>query len=324
MLDMIHGANPERLYRAFGLPVPEKIIDFSTNTNVITWPAVNVNLQELASRYPDPDCTELRELVAEREGVSSSRVLFTNGTNEAVFLLSQVLRGSTGVLEPSYSEYRRAFPNLRGTFSLEEAGKFANFIIINPNNPTGKFLALSELIAANKETLFIIDEAYRDFLLFKAPERLCAFRNVVILRSLTKIYPLSGVRIGYVIAAEEVIVALRERQPSWSVNAVAQALALVFLRDEDFLGRTRAFYRENVPALAEGLRGAGCEVMESDVHFFLVGVKDDEEAVRSLLKKGLVVRHTRNFTGLEGKFFRAAARCREENERLIDAVRELL
>ncbi|MBQ7215254.1 MAG: pyridoxal phosphate-dependent class II aminotransferase [Synergistaceae bacterium] len=320
----IHGANPENLYRAFNLPMPDKILDFSTNTNILAWPEVNINLQELASRYPDPDCSKLRMLVSEREHIPPSRILFTNGSNEAIFLLSGLFSEDTAILQPAYSEYSRAFRNLHSISSIEEAHKFRHVIIINPNNPTGKYTPLREVICSCPDTVFIVDEAYRDFLLTGDPESLCDCENVILVRSLTKIFHLSGARIGYVIAPERIIAAMRERLPSWNVNGIAQELALVFLNDRAFLERTRVFYREQTPNFMEAVRRAGVEVVQSDVHYFLVRVYDDLRVIGHLLKAGIVVRHTRNFEGLDGKYIRIAARHPEENNLLISAMKELL
>ena len=176
----------------------------------------------------------------------------------------------------------------------------------------------------NPGKLFIIDEAYRDFMLWRTPERLCDFPNVILLRSLTKIYHLSGVRIGYIIAPENIITRLRERQPSWSVNSIAQVLALQFMQDEGFVERTKEFYRSHTPAFIEGLENVGCEVMDSDVHFFLVRVSDDEKVIRHLLSSGIVVRHTRNFAGLEGKFIRVATGQPENNEKFVKTMKSIV
>ena len=317
----LHGANPENLYRAFNLPVPDKILDFSTNTNILTWPEININVQELASRYPDPDCSKLRNIVAEHENIPPSRILFTNGSNEAVFLLSSLFGEDTAILEPAYSEYSRAFKNLHHIFSLEEAPDFRHVIVINPNNPTGKYTPLREIICSCPDTLFIVDEAYIDFLLKAKPEKLCGLENVILLRSLTKIFHLSGARIGYVIAPENIIAALKKLQPTWSVNAIAQELALHFLNDEDFPERTRAFYREQTPRFIQAVRDSGFETVKSDVHYFLVRTDDDLKLIAHLLKAGIVVRHTRNFAGLNGQFIRIAAKLPEENTFLAETLK---
>ena len=319
-----HGANPEKLYAAFNVKMPERIIDFSTNTNILSWPEISINVKELASSYPDYECAKLVKIIAERENISQSRILFTNGINEAIFLLARLFEGqNTGILQPCYSEYLRAFREVQGVFTIEGASRFDNFILVNPNNPTGNYINnLSEIIARYPETRFIIDEAYIDFLINinASPERLCGFENVIILRSLTKIFHLSGVRIGYVIANESIINSLRNLQPTWSVNAVAQELALYFLNDTGFYERTRAFYTKEVPVFMQSLREAGIDVMNSSVHYFLVKVHDDYELIKYLLRHGLVVRHTRNFAGLEGKYIRVAARHSHENKLLLEAL----
>ena len=105
-----HGANPEKLYAAMGLPMPERIVDFSVNTNVLPPPVMpEIDLIRCLSEYPDDDALALRTLVAEREGRSLDEVLFTNGSNEALYLLASLFVGMTAaVLQPAYGEYRRA------------------------------------------------------------------------------------------------------------------------------------------------------------------------------------------------------------------------
>ncbi len=329
----IHGANPQNLYRAFSLTPSEKILDFSTNTNVLSWPTpegrglspINfhgLDIESLASNYPDPECFRLREIISQRENVSPSKILFTNGINQAIFLLSGIFPDDTAILQPCYSEYARAFTKAQDIFTLDDAKFFRHAIICNPNNPTGKFIPdLSLTISKYPDTLFIIDEAYIDFLTCSKPERLIDFPNVIILRSLTKIFHLSGARVGYVIADENIIDALKNLMPSWSVNAFAQELALRFLADGEFLRRTREFYRVNAPLFMDALRNAGFCVMDSDVHYFLVKVDDDIETVRNLLTKGIAVRHTRNFAGLSGSYIRVATRSPEENNMLAAAMK---
>lgn len=320
---LMHGANPENLYRAFNIEVPEKIFDFSTNTNVFNHDFnFNLNVKELISKYPDPDCRKLKKIISERENISTERILFTNGINEAIFLLADLFRDKkAGILQPCYTEYSRAFRNAQNVFEIERAKNFEIFIIVNPNNPTGVYNKnLARLIEEFSETVFIIDEAYMDFLIHDRPERLLDFENVILLRSLTKFFHLSGARIGYVIADEKIIEALKNFQPSWSVNAVAQALAEKFLNDKEFYENSRNFYKINVPKFMNDLRNSGFEVSDSSVNFFLIKIKNDLEVIKFLLKHGIAVRHTRNFPGLYGKYIRVATRLPEENKFFIETL----
>ena len=293
--------------------MPEKILDFSTNTNIFPCPDFDIDVKDLISRYPDPECRKLREIVSRREEVSPEKILFTNGINEAIFLLANLLRGRTGILQPCYSEYARAFHRAENIFDINAAGAFTNFIITNPNNPTGVYTRLSEVIKNFPATTFIIDEAYIDFLLDAERERLCDLENVILLRSLTKFFHLSGARLGYVIADEEIISSLKTLQPTWSVNAIAQELAMRFLNDEEFYAASKNFYREQTPNFMRILRLAGFEVADSSVNFFLVSVSRDIEVIKFLLRFGIVVRHTRSFPGLDGRYIRVATRHPHEN-----------
>lgn len=323
----LHGANPENLYKAFNLSMLGKIIDFSTNTNILSWPEnININLESLASHYPDPECLNLRKIISSRENININNILFTNGINEAIFLLARVLTGNTAILEPCYSEYKRAFVNSHEIFTLNDINNYDNIILANPNNPTGIYINnLHEIIKFYSDKFFIIDEAYIDFILDDniIHDKLCGLENAVILRSLTKIFHLSGVRIGYIIANESIIERVKKFQPTWSVNSIAQELAVKFLNDSNFYEQTRKFYKYHTPEFMKNLRLAGFDVINSDVHYFLIRVNNDMEALRILLKNGMTARHTRNFAGLNGQYLRVATRFENENKFFIETLKSL-
>ncbi|MDR3265838.1 MAG: pyridoxal phosphate-dependent class II aminotransferase [Synergistaceae bacterium] len=336
-----HGANPEKLYEATGLPLPDKIVDFSTNANVLPWDGwdeLNLDLRRLLSSYPDDEATELRRVIAGREArfvrdCSIENVLIVNGSNEAVCLIASIFGGGRAALwQPVYGEYLRALSargaEVHGVFDADGPPEGTEvFFLCNPCNPTGKYVereTLDALFVRHPDTLFVVDEAYVDFLAGEH-RRLdfLRFQNLVVLRSLTKIFHLSGARIGYVLAREERIAQLRARQPAWSVNSVAQAAALAFMRDEEFVRRTRAFYATETPRFAAEIEKAGFGVLPTRTNFFLVEVADDQKMIRALLERGLVVRHTRNFPGLDGRYIRVATRAPEENDLLAHALSEL-
>ena len=198
-----HGANPEKLYAAMGLSMPERIVDFSVNTNVLPPPVMpEIDLIRCLSEYPDDDALALRTLVVEREGCSLDEVLFTNGSNEALYLLASLFVGTTAaVLQPAYGEYRRALGAFgvptTDIFDLRDVEGKALVFVCNPCNPTGSCIPFGELEArarANPRTLFAVDQAYSDFLLPDGEEvspDFGALPNILLLRSLTKLYHLS-------------------------------------------------------------------------------------------------------------------------------------
>ena len=329
-----HGANPEKLYAAAGLPTPAKIYDFSTNTNAVPQRGGFVpDLRAALEDYPDGDCLALREALAREFGAPAENILVSSGSNEAIYIIASYAAARENlILQPVYGEYKKALDGYgartRNIFSLAEAegARGAAVWLCNPCNPTGALISGAELDAAaerNPETLFIIDEAYRDFVwteeLPRAPKIL---PNVVRLRSLTKIYDLCGVRVGALVSHEAAVEKIRARQPEWSVSGLAQQAALWRAGDETLKRRTREYYAREIPRLTAALREAGYAVRPTCANFFLVEAPDDEDFIRFMLERGIVVRHTRNFAGLDGKFVRIAARTKDEDDLLIAAARE--
>lgn len=329
----MHGANPEKTYAFFSVPMPEKVYDFSTNTNVLPWDGeLNIDVHKAMSEYPDDDSKELCDIIAEENNCHPDNVLVTNGSNEAIYLIASYQKSKQNcVIHPVYGEYNRALKaydvlhrNVRSPLFIEKSDE--TVWICNPNNPTGKYLPEDEMLGLfefYKNTVFVIDEAYRDFL-YEGRWNLDVNDNskMIILRSLTKNFHLCGARIGYVLACTATIKALKERQPTWSVNAVAQQAALVYLSDKGYLQKTAEFYKKEVPRFIGELISLGYEVTPSKVNFFLIKTSDDEKLIKFLLKRGIVVRHTRNFMGLDGQYIRVATRSVDENNIFIKAMKE--
>lgn len=329
----LHGANPEKTYKNFSIPMPEKVYDFSTNTNALPWNgSLNIDIKKSLSNYPDDEALELRSLLAKENDCSVENILVTNGSNEAIYLIASYQTGKRScIIQPTYGEYARALKaydsSVRNVMSLSDIKPIDETVwICNPCNPTGAFIEDSELktlLKTFKNNIFVIDEAYRDFMYDnRSSLRVEDFSNLIILRSLTKSYHLCGSRIGYVLADSELIKNLKRRQPTWSVNSIAQDAAIAFMQDSEFLAKTREYYRIEMPRLTSELESLGFEIKPTRVNYFLLKTSDDEGLMRFLLTKGIVVRHTRNFPGLDGKYVRIAARSVEENNILIRAMKE--
>ncbi len=323
-----HGANPEKLYALFGMPVPERIYDFSTNANAVAQrPGFVPDLRAALEDYPDGDCDELRAALAAEYGTPAGNILATSGSNEAIYILASMAAARENlILQPVYGEYKRALSGFgakrRDIFSLDEAEGAAGAVVwlCNPCNPTGALIpdrTLEAVAARNPETFFIIDEAYRDFVWTEQlPATAAMSENVVRLRSLTKIYNLCGARAGALVAGRKTVQKIKARQPSWSVGGLVQQAALYRIADKTLKKRTRDYYAEEIPRVTCALREAGFDVRPTNVNFFLMRIGDDEAFIRFMLEGGLVVRHTRNFPGLDGAYVRIAARTKEENDLL--------
>jgi threonine-phosphate decarboxylase len=189
---------------------------------------------------------------------------------------------------------------------------------------------MQRLILLTKETntYLIIDEAFYDFCsipctVVKEVEK---HHHVIVLRSLTKMYRLAGIRIGYVVASQSIIQSISAYSPPWSVNRVAQEIALYVLSEPMYSKHIREKIDLERNRVTTELRNLGFTISNSAVNYYLLSTKTDlRESVDSLLpyllKNGLVPRHTQNFKGLDGNYLRFAVKDYDCNNRLIQLIK---
>jgi threonine-phosphate decarboxylase len=349
LLDMapaVHGSLDIGELRNLGLS-PGDVLDFSANVNPYgPSPSVRAALAEVPlERYPDRDCLELGAALAESLGVIPERVLPGNGAAELIWLAALAFARPGGrvlVLGPTFCEYARAaglmgacvttYPAREETSfapdPAEVAGRLGSLrpqlaFLCNPNNPTGTVLppeVIADWARRFPQTLFVVDEAYLPFVTGLGSVLARGERNVLVLHSLTKDCGLAGLRLGYAVGTEEVIVALRRTQPPWSVNALAQAAGVAALRDSAHRQRCLERLTRSKQELTDGLMRLGLEPVPSATHFFLVRVGDGAAFRRALLRRGVLVRDCASF-GLPA-YVRISTRRPEENERLLRAIQE--
>ena len=327
------------------------MLDFSANLNPLGPPewlraVISANVSALV-HYPDPDCTALVAAAAARYGVAVQEVICGNGSAEILSLLPRVLNKPRAVVPvPAYVDYARS-AELGGmrveSLAMREAEGFRldfcalekmlrgdeAVFIGRPNNPTGHVCdaaTLRALAVRHPGTVFIVDEAFGDFL--EGFESLTCARpaNVVVLLSLTKAFAIPGLRLGCAVADAALAARVRELLPPWSVNTLAQAVGVAALQDADYLRRTRAFVREQREILsAELAKFPGLHVFPGEADFLLVRTaKDAPTLAARLLGEGVAIRLCANFEGLDARFFRVAVRTGEENARLCEALRRAL
>lgn len=346
-----HGGRSAPLLKRYGLPPEHPLIDFSANLNPLgpppwlgDWLA---GAAEHLTRYPDPDDDRARRAIAEHEGVRPERVLLTGGGAEAIHLAPALHRGGRAlIVQPTFSEYARAcahygldvsFLTLNGeAFDLDvDAAERAMvdaevLFLCRPNNPTGTLIpreAIERLLARCGETgtTLVVDEAFIDFT--EDDERLTPLLgespNLLLLRSLTKLYDLPGLRLGYLLGAPETVARLAACQLPWSVNALALELVAPLLADADYLACTRVWLADQRDFPGR-VRELGHTVAPAAANFLLLsGGRDAAEAealFAFLLRRGLLARHTHNFPGLDGRWLRLALRDGPDNARLLAAL----
>ena len=349
-----HGGNLSRLAAQAGKPAAA-ILDFSANINPLGPPewlrAVLSRQVEAVVHYPPPYAEALVEAVARRHGVTAEQVVIGNGSTELIYALPRALELPRAVIPvPAYIDYAAA-ARLAGrtveTIQMSETNGFAPDLALfaahlrgdeliflgQPNNPTGLLFEAEELrrmAAEHSSTIFVVDEAFADFvagydtLIHERPA------NVVVLCSLTKLYAIPGLRLGYMVADPEVAGRVRKLLPPWSVNVFAQAVGEEALADVEYLRRTIEYVSEQREQLARDLAAMpGLTVYPGRANFLLVRLEREDLAAHLLAKRVLAshavaIRVCDNFAGLDARFFRVAVRTPEENAVLCQALAECL
>ncbi len=258
----VHGGLNIAELESLGLRT-EDVVDFSASVNPLgvsaraMEAALNVNL----AAYPDTDCIKLRDAIGIENNVEPSHILVGNGSTELIHLLARAFLSADDtvvVFAPTFGEYDAACRlqgvtpvalspsdngfrwDLRAALDLIANLRPAVVFMCNPNNPTGVYLqeedARGVAEALRGYGLLVLDEAYVSFV----EERwdsipLLAMSNIVLLRSMTKDYALTGLRLGYMMASEDVIEGVKRFQYSWSVNALAQAAGVAAMSDQEHI-----------------------------------------------------------------------------------------
>jgi len=296
--------------------------------------AVKRACRELAC-YPPREAEPLCRAAARHLGIAPEMVVAGNGSSELIKALCEAFAGErVGVREPTYSEYRY-FAQLYGArvVGLERMRGLSLGFLCRPNNPTGEALPIEvveELAkeAAREDAVLVVDEAYVEFSACESAVKLLEdCPSLVVLRSMTKFYSLPGIRLGFMVAQEEVAERVRRRLPPWRVSTPAISAGIAALEDREFATESRRYILREREWLAEMLREAGAEPMRSDANFLLLRLPEGTSSAQvkeGLLRRGLLVRDCSDFRGLEGEFIRVCVRLREDNLLLLQALQEVL
>jgi len=330
------------------------MIDFSVNINPYGTPRSIIerwrNFYDIIHDYPDPKSLSLRQAIAEKENVPIETVFVGNGAAEVIHLLANTLleKQKVIIVEPTFSEYGKACAKvdssvishivteangwkLKADELIEQLEGVKGIFICNPNNPTGTVHEKQELLKLIKacherHVLVFIDEAFVDFAVedVSMKSHRATYPNVIILRSLTKMYAIAGLRLGYCLADKSIVQRLEQAQVEWSVNALAQQIGELCLKDEAFVTDTKMKIATERMRLFPLLRECGFRISDSRVNYYLMKHESisSEEWLTYFLKKGIVARHTMNFRGLKGDYLRFSIRTKEENDRLLDVIQE--
>ncbi len=329
-------------------------LDFSVNVSPLGVPdGVRRAVEETAAeadRYPDPLCRRLRGGIAEQQGIPAEWILCGNGAADLIFRGVLACRPGRALLTaPAFGEYEAALQaaDCRITYyNLQEEHNFVPderileaispdvdmVFLCQPGNPAGTAIPQSLLLSILERcqaagALLVLDECFCDFL--DSPEdhsltcELSGSKNLLILRSFTKLYAMAGVRLGYCLSSDtDLLRTMALAGPPWSVSSLAQAAGLAALKEKDYVRQVRALVQTERPWLAAQLKKLGLRVCPGQANFLLFqcGVPLAEP----LGKKGILLRECGSYRGLDDTWYRAAVRMHDENERLVRSLREVL
>ncbi len=300
------------------------------------------------NRYPEGTCFYLKQNLAKRLKVKETNLIFGNGSDELIDIILKTIRQPGAEIVTSdvtFVEYKicgrindftvRTVPLRDFKYDLEAIKEVINsntkaIFIANPNNPTGTYVSSREvsdfLNAIDDNILVVFDEAYIEYVEEKDfPDLLPLInqKNIVILRTFSKIYGLAGLRIGYMIAAQDFIKSCeRVRQP-FNVNSLAQYAALAALDDKIFEKKSRNLIKTEKKFLYKAFLRLGIWFKESAANFIFVRLGEDVEKIfQELLKKGVIIREMSGFN--LKNYARITIGTRKENTKLIKALKDVL
>lgn len=351
-----HGANPHKLYETLNLKQPLEVLDFSENCNPAGPPeAIQTGWNELLpkiSRYPDPNGEPFRSAVAEFHGIGDEQLVLGNGAAEILSLVANRYRGKRAILvHPTFSEYEATLTAAGARITHVQASEENGFAlpideliiameiadvlyICTPNNPTGVLPNRTELDsliqhAATVSCDVILDEAFIDWVdenLSFIPE-VKNYTNVIVVRSMTKLYAIPGIRLGYAVAHPDRIDAIKRSAPHWNINAIAARLGTLCLQQADYRERAILQATEERLKMTTFLTARGCKVIDSVANFILFKTPVHlaaQDVFNSLLTQGIVLRHTENFKGLDGRWLRIGMKSANDMETLRNSLVPLL
>jgi threonine-phosphate decarboxylase len=349
-----HGGNIFALARRLGC-APGDILDLSSNVNPLGPPpglcAYLAERLDAVAVLPEVDSREIVERYAARLGLPPERMAAGNGTTQFIYSIPSTLQvRRVLIVGPTYSDYADscrqhgvapAFllwsaadgfrPDLQ---RLSEAAAGADTVFVcNPNNPTGTLIPAEDLqrvCAAHPRVRFVIDESYLPFAPDGQRQSLvdCGLENVLVLLSISKIYRIPGLRIGFLVGAPGVIERFRGGLWPWSVNGIAQAAVRFICESGAAIDAFTAETRRHLERERRDLHGRlaaipGMTPFPSAVSFTLAGLPDGLTAPAAwsrLAAERILIRDCSNFVGLSERFIRICPKSREANRRVAEAL----
>jgi histidinol-phosphate aminotransferase len=329
---------------------PSEIIKLASNENPLgPSPKAIAAMRdaiENAHVYPDGGAFYLRHAIATKLNVTPDHIILGNGSNEIIELLAHAFleRGDAIVTsEHAFIAYK-IIARVFGATTIEAPSRDYGhdldaildaitdgtklIFIANPNNPTGTLLsadAIDRFIAGvPSHVLVVFDEAYYEFV-DRMPDTLRYIRegrNVVTLRTFSKIHGLASLRVGYGIARPELIEVLQKTREPFNVNGVGQVAALAALADDEHQRKSKRLTDEGRAFFEKEFSAMKLPFVSSAANFVLVNAGDGLAVFRAMLQRKVIVRAMKGY--ILPEWIRITVGTMEQNQKCIGALREVL
>jgi len=343
MPEYIPGRTIDEIKKEYNL---EKVYKLASNENLygpdpVVIEEIYNNLKDIRY-YPDSQCRELKQKISEKCGIDINSIIIGNGTDQIIEMIcdSFIEQGMNIVIsDPTFLIYERSTLKCNGKvikvplreFRQDAEGLVASvndktrlLFLTNPHNPTGTNVdhGQFEYIIKNirSDILLVVDEAYGEYMSEEdkvdTVGYLSRYKNIIILRTFSKIYGLAGLRIGYGIADRGVISTLDRVRLPFNVNFIAQKAAAKALENESYANNTRDKVRGEKDKYYRVLAENSIEFIKSHANFILIktGTRSDE-IIEKLLKRGFIVRPGKNI-GLPG-YIRVTIALPDVNDKFL-------
>src|SRR5271170_3704438 len=344
------GRPIEEVARELNLPA-DSIIKVASNENPFgPSPLALAALQKAIASvnlYPDGNAFYLKQKLAEKLGIETSNLILGNGSNEiiefvghtyfapgvdvvvsqfcfAIYPLVAKLFDANVVTVPA-KNYGHDLPAMLKAITPQTRVVF----VANPNNPTGTLAPREEVIElvnnVPDDVLLVMDEAYIEFLddpVDLVPLiRLGVRKNLILMRTFSKIYGLAGLRVGYGIGNPDLIAALEKTRQPFNINSLAQAAALAALDDDEHVRKTRQNNFGGLQFFEKAFRDLKLEFVSSSANFILIRVGEGQKVFDAMQRQGVIVRPMGGYQLPE--WIRISVGTPKENERSLNVLKKI-
>ncbi len=347
----VPGKPIEEVEREYGV---QNAIKMASNENALgpspkAVAAIRKSLGRI-HRYPDGGCFYLSRALSKKLGVMSEQLVFGNGSDEIFVLAVRAFvqkADEVVIADPTFLIYEIVTRTQEGVvikvpmkdfrydldaMLLKVSVRTKVVFIANPDNPVGTYISeirlRSFLKLVPRTVVIVLDEAYYEFAREQKdyPDSLALlkeYKNLVITRTFSKAYGLSGLRIGYAVAHPEITQALHKVREPFNVNLLAQEAARAALEDAAHLQKTLKLVREGRQKLVRELRRMNVRCVDTVTNFILADLGCDAQAIyEKMLKKGVIVRSMAAW-GMPS-FIRVTIGKPLENTKFIKVLKEVL